>query len=75
MKFIGSTKLHRKFGFWGTRLCCSAQDFHVGPVSYPRGSAKPVVNYKESRMSLLYCAEKLGVSGTAAPSARGSEAP
>jgi hypothetical protein len=31
MKFIGSTKLHRKSGFWGTRLGCSAQDFHVGP--------------------------------------------
>jgi hypothetical protein len=26
MKFIVSTKLHRKSGVWGTRLCCSAQD-------------------------------------------------
>jgi hypothetical protein len=33
---------------WGTRLCCSAQDFPGGPVSYPRGSAKPVEDFKES---------------------------
>jgi hypothetical protein len=37
MRFIGSTKLHRKSGVWGTRGFVAAQDFHGGPVSSPVG--------------------------------------
>ena len=43
MKFVGSPKPNRKFGLWGTRRFVAVRKtFHVGPVSCPRGSAKPV---------------------------------
>jgi hypothetical protein len=34
-------------------FCCSAQDFHGGPVSRPRGPAKPAEDCKESRMGFI----------------------